>query len=302
MEVWGGNQPASNGVVMPGVDAFVASRPYEDQESGGDVHYVSSCATGRITRFLVADVSGHGAAVSRVAVDLRTLMRRYVNYVDQGRLVRELNREFGLLAEGGVFATAVVATYFTPTGYLTLCNAGHPRPMLYSAARRAWSILRSEGSAGGTGPMNIPLGIAEGVSYDQVGVRLSRGDAVVMYTDALLEARGADGRLLGEEGLLELARGVEIGEPRRFVEGLMAGVERFGGKVRDDATVLVIRPNELRPRTTWGERMGAGWRFVRMMMGRRGAGEPIPWPEVSVVNIGGALVGAVNRLWGGSRG
>ena len=47
MEVWGGNQPADSGVIMPGLDAWVYSRPHGEATAGGDVHYVSSCATGR---------------------------------------------------------------------------------------------------------------------------------------------------------------------------------------------------------------------------------------------------------------
>jgi sigma-B regulation protein RsbU (phosphoserine phosphatase) len=57
MEVWGGNAAIDNGVIMPGLDAWVYARPYQQQAAGGDIHYVSSCATGRIIRLLVADVS-----------------------------------------------------------------------------------------------------------------------------------------------------------------------------------------------------------------------------------------------------
>src|SRR4026207_2540255 len=91
MEVWGGHQASDNGVIMPGLDAWVVSRPYEGDDAGGDIHYVSSCNTGRITRVLIADVSGPGQHVAKVASALRLLMRRYVNYIDQTRLVRGLN-------------------------------------------------------------------------------------------------------------------------------------------------------------------------------------------------------------------
>ena len=67
MEIWGGNQMVDNHVVMPGLDAWVYSRPYGQAAAGGDVHYVSSCATGRITRLLIADVSGHGSQVAQTA-------------------------------------------------------------------------------------------------------------------------------------------------------------------------------------------------------------------------------------------
>ncbi len=147
MEVWGGNRAVENGVVMPGLDAWVFSRPYVGRESrgsaddtsrGGDIHYVTSCATGRITRIVVADVSGHGEKVADTAVELRRLLGRYSNYADQERVVSEIDRHFVALGESdarhaGLFATAVIATYWSPTEEVTLCNAGHPRPLRYRA-------------------------------------------------------------------------------------------------------------------------------------------------------------------------
>src|SRR5215470_7032706 len=154
MEVWGGNQASDNGVIMPGLDAWVFSRPYRGEDAGGDIHYVSSCATGRITRILVADVSGHGQQVAKVAAALRTLMRRFVNYVDQSRLVRALNVEFAGLADIGSFATAIVATFWAPSDELVISNAGHPRPFRYIARARAWEVL--ENTAKSQGLANIP--------------------------------------------------------------------------------------------------------------------------------------------------
>src|SRR6187549_518457 len=94
MEVWGGNQAVDSGVVMAGLDAWVYCKPYRNAEGGGDVYYVSSCATGRINRLLVADVSGHGEKVRAVAVQLRDLMRRFVNYIDQSKFVLSMNSRF----------------------------------------------------------------------------------------------------------------------------------------------------------------------------------------------------------------
>src|SRR5437764_136362 len=158
MEVWGGNQPTDSGVVMSGLDAWVYCKPFGASAGGGDVYYVSSCATGRITRLLVADVSGHGDAVSELAANLRTMMRRYVNYLDQSRFVGEMNRQFTSHAKLGTFATAVVTTFFAPTNHLSLCNAGHPPPLLYRAATKKWSFLESSGPVSDDAS-NIPLGI-----------------------------------------------------------------------------------------------------------------------------------------------
>ncbi len=79
MEVWGGSQLTAQGVEFGGLDAWVYSKPYGEAQRGGDVYYASSCGTGRITRLLLADVSGHGTTVASTAADLRMLMRRFVN-------------------------------------------------------------------------------------------------------------------------------------------------------------------------------------------------------------------------------
>src|ERR1700675_2805989 len=148
MEVWGGSQLTTRRVEMGGLDAWVYSKPHGQAQRGGDVYYASSCATGRINRLLLADVAGHGNAVAATAADLRTLMRRFVNRLDQGEFVRLLNQQFGALSRQGGFATAVVATFFEPSRRLTVCNAGHPRPLLYRAAQRKWDFLGHDAPGG----------------------------------------------------------------------------------------------------------------------------------------------------------
>src|ERR1700680_1413043 len=107
MEVWGGSQLTTRRVEMGGLDAWVCSKPFGEAQRGGDVYYASSCATGRITRPLLAEVAGHGNTVASTAANLRTLMRRFVNRLDQTEFVRVLNQQFAALSDAGTFATAV---------------------------------------------------------------------------------------------------------------------------------------------------------------------------------------------------
>src|SRR5690242_4035808 len=76
MEIWGGSHDVENSVSTPGLDLWIYSRPYQEARAGGDVHYVSLCGGGIITRFILADVAGHGTAVADVARGLRALLRR----------------------------------------------------------------------------------------------------------------------------------------------------------------------------------------------------------------------------------
>jgi sigma-B regulation protein RsbU (phosphoserine phosphatase) len=206
MEVWGGNQLTARAVEFGGLNVWVYSKPYGQAEHGGDVYYASSCATGRISRLLLADVSGHGNSVAATAADLRTLMRRFVNRLDQAEFVRLLNQQFTALSEAGTFATAIVTTFFAPTRRLILCNAGHPRPILYQAALRQWNFLGEEGSDTQPKIRNIPLGIIDMADYKQFDIELQSGDCLISYTDALIESRDADGEMLGEAGLLRVMR------------------------------------------------------------------------------------------------
>ena len=108
MEIWGGIEPVERTVATPGLDLWVFSQPYQGDEQGGDVHYVTLCGGGVITRIVVADVSGHGASVAEFSSSLRALLRKNINQKSQKRLVGKVNRQFAELAGLRRFATALV--------------------------------------------------------------------------------------------------------------------------------------------------------------------------------------------------
>lgn len=250
MEIWGGNTAVESVVSMPGMDAWVYSQPYQAQAVGGDIHYVSMCGMGRIGRFFLADVAGHGNEVSGLAIELRRLMRRSINRPDQTRIARGLNRAFGRLSTSGVFATAAIMTYFAPTDQLLCCLAGHPRPLWYRAHSQRWSMLEPSDS-GGHAFQGYPLGIIHPTEYRQFAVTLARGDLIVAYTDALIEAHAPGGDLLGEAGLLALAETTYSGAPARFGRDLIAAVDLAAGDTiatrADDLTLLVLHHNAADP-------------------------------------------------------
>lgn len=299
MEVWGGSQLADHATSFGGLDVWVYSRPHGQSARGGDVVYASSCATGRITRLMVADVAGHGHAVAATAADLRLLMRRFVNCLDQTELVRRLNRQFAALSSQAAFATAVVATYFAPTGRLSLCNAGHPRPLIYRGATREWQFLGHDG-APVRGPRNLPLGILEISDYDASDVELADGDCVLAYTDAVMESQDADGEMLGEAGVLRILQLLGDVAPARLIPTLLAEIaERFPDNLSaDDLTVMVVRATSRQARYSLAERVGAFGRMLRTAVGALlpGAERP-PLPDFNVANVGGAILPALQRRW-----
>jgi sigma-B regulation protein RsbU (phosphoserine phosphatase) len=244
MEIWGGIEPVEIVRTTPGLDIWVYSRPYEGAGEGGDLHYVTLCGGGQVTRIIVADVSGHGVAVAEFASMLRGLLRKHINKKSQRRLVGWLNRRFGEEARLGLFATAIVATYLTSNDQLSVCNAGHPRPLLYRAEEGRWSILHGEEPTR-RGAVNLPLGLDERTHYDQFTVTLGRDDLVVFYTDALTEAVDDQAQLLGEAGFLEIAGRIDRTDlaPRAVGAKLRDAVAEFRGHrpPDDDLTLIVLR-------------------------------------------------------------
>src|SRR3954469_14864161 len=104
MEIFGGSSAREEHLSTPGLDAWISSSPFEGAADGGDVHYLSLCGGGVITRLILADVSGHGADVAEISTSLRSLMRKNINTKSQTRLVEALNKQFTELAQLRRFA------------------------------------------------------------------------------------------------------------------------------------------------------------------------------------------------------
>jgi sigma-B regulation protein RsbU (phosphoserine phosphatase) len=258
MEIWGGNQAIDSGLSVPGIDAWVVSQPYGGGLAGGDIHYVSMCGGGRIARFMVADVSGHGEAVSDTASKLRLLMRRHINKLNLTEFIRALNKEFTALARDGTFATAVLTTYFAPTDQLIICNAGHPPPLWYSIKNRSWQVLRHDIPGRLEQAANLPLGIVEPTNYYQFAVQLEVGDLLLVYTDAVIEVTDSDGKQLGESGLLEILARIAPERPERFCKSLLDAVAAYHDQAswEDDTTLVLLHHNGADPpRQSLGEMM-----------------------------------------------
>jgi serine phosphatase RsbU (regulator of sigma subunit) len=256
MEIMGGNKAFDGAVSVPGIDAWIYSKPFGGDEAGGDIHYLSVCGRSKITRLAVADVSGHGGSVGELASKLRNFMRRYINRANQTRIVRQLNRSFLRQADGTHFATAIVATYFAPSEDLIICNAGHPPPLLYRAAKKSWSELNPNDPETENTASNLPLGIISETEFYQFAVKLGVDDLVLFYTDGLPEAASPDGTFLGQAGLKSMIEEINVDDHANFIETLRTRLTTFRGGADDgdDVTAILIRHNGARaPRPTVGE-------------------------------------------------
>jgi phosphoserine phosphatase RsbU/P len=242
LEIWGGNHRVSHALELPGLTGWLHSEPTEQAIEGGDVHYVSVCSKGVLTRLALADVSGHGQSAGSVAVLLRSLIRKHIDTWDQSELMRELNNALNSSVIESQYASAILFAYYQPTSELIFTNAGHPPALWYHAASKNWDWLES------ATPLShkiegLPLGLIDGTEYEQVAVRLETDDVLILYTDGITEARNLDGEMLGRGGLLAIAQSLSIDEPARMAERLIARLQESRGPTLpdDDRTFCILQ-------------------------------------------------------------
>jgi sigma-B regulation protein RsbU (phosphoserine phosphatase) len=244
-ELWGGNSNAAHPVELPGLLGWISCTPFGHAATGGDVHYLSVCSKGQVSRIALADVAGHGGSASLVADRLRRVFQQHTDNWDQSALMREVNEAFKRDAKGVQFATGVVLGFYLGTGELLFTNAGHLPLLWYHAETNVWDWLEDR-TPYAKDVADLPLGLISGTAYAQTAVEISRGDVLVLYTDGITESRNESGQDLGLEGLMALVRSLPVNPvkgPTEFGHALAAKVKEFRGcgPQRDDETIVVIQ-------------------------------------------------------------
>ena len=242
LEIRGGNRRESYSVELPGLSAWISCRPLTPSAQGGDLHYLTVCGNGAISRVVLADVAGHGETVSSVAEQLRLGLRKHVGTWDQTILMQELNDSFLGSLDGGQYATAFVLAHYVQSGEVLFTNAGHVPPLWYRAAEGKW-LIASDSTPYAKAIGDLPIGLISGTSYTQTAIQLGTGDLLVWYTDGISESRNAAGRELGYDQLISIAMSVPLESPNETGQALFSGVELFRGSVpaADDETMVVLK-------------------------------------------------------------
>jgi hypothetical protein len=204
LQVVGGHSQREASFTVAGLHVHARCQPLTSASgtsTGGDLFFVSACMQEKIGRVFLADVAGHGEPVAATAALMHRWMQRYLNHTDQTTFVSRLNRLFSRgpltaisAAAAAPFATALALSYYGPTRTLSMVRCGHPPLLLYSARRGTWRAMTEdiEGPAGSI--INLPLGIFPETVYQAIELTAEPGDALLLYTDALIEQPDSDPR------------------------------------------------------------------------------------------------------------
>ena len=237
-EVWGGNSAFYGPVELPGLRGVLYSQA-SDGTRGGDVHYLSVCGSGLISRACLADVTGHGESVAAISQATHDLLRRSVNRMDESKVLRKLNLRLCALDDAS-FATAAALTYVPPLQRLSVSYAGHEPAWYFDESGQRWEQLEAVSRPG---LINIPLAIEPKTRYTRYVGRATVGDRLLMITDGVLETPNEAGELFGRDRLRRLLYETRDGAPQTFVSALIQALsEHTNGAPlnHDDVSVLAI--------------------------------------------------------------
>jgi serine phosphatase RsbU (regulator of sigma subunit) len=207
-----------------GLDVGAVYASSARMDVGGDVYDFVELADGRLA-VVLGDVTGHGidaaADMAMAKFVFRSLAREHPEPGDFLRSANEVVLEE--IAEGK-FITMLYVTANGATGELGCASAGHPPPR----------IVRASGAPEPLGVRGLALGIAELQEYAAETVLLEPGDAAVLFTDGLLEAR-CEGELYGEERL-DAALVANASLPaEQLAQAVVEDCRAFAGELADGA-------------------------------------------------------------------
>jgi serine phosphatase RsbU (regulator of sigma subunit) len=191
---------------------------YGDSFSG-DFLVANRSTDGRLLEMALVDVSGKGQAAGTRALLLSGAFGGLLGAMEQEDFLPAANSYLLRQRWDEGFATAVHLGVDLTTGRYRLASAGHPPAAHFHAGSGRWEVISSE-----HGPA---LGIVETNDFPAHEGLLRRGDALLMYTDGLVETPGRDlglgiDRLMGQAERL-VRRGGFRGGADRIVDGTRTG-------------------------------------------------------------------------------
>ena len=190
---------------------------------GGDMYSFLSTDTG--AGVLVADVAGHGVPAALIASMVKIAVSSQARLADDpAALIAELNA----ILRRDVRHAFVTATYLwldAAARRVTVCNAGHPPPLLYR-----------DGEFTELGGAGVLLGRFADARYVAVATELRPGDRIIAYTDGIPEARNAREEQFGDERLQGLVRA------GASADSMLVAVREWRAESddADDLTIVIV--------------------------------------------------------------
>ena len=188
--------------------------------------------TDRIHGIAIADASGHGLPAALQVRDVYTGLRMGV--ARDFKIVRTVERLNRIIHQSRMTTKFVSLFYgeIEEEGHFIYVNAGHPPPLHFHA--KGVTTLKQTG---------LVLGPSATATYSRGFLSFEPGDALLLFTDGMLEATDPKGREFGVERLKKAFLAIRDKSSDEIVRALIDRVGEYAGgrAAEDDRTVVVVK-------------------------------------------------------------
>lgn len=227
----GGIQQSLLPKAAPPIDGYqVSGRLRTAEHVGGD--YFDHIWDGRHLTLAVADVSGHSVPAALAMTMVRTALRSGYNiHSGPAALLQAMNEQLcDDLAEAGLFVSLMIARIDTENGHYQLGCAGHP-PLLHRHNNGDIQALDADG---------MILGLLNDAHYEESENILAKGEALLLYTDGIIEAQNSQQEIYGSHKLEDCLAQSQL-DPDSILDNIAHSTYQWcNGKQTDDCTMLAV--------------------------------------------------------------
>jgi phosphoserine phosphatase RsbU/P len=200
---------------------------------GGDFYEVLRTTGGQLL-FVMGDVSGKGIPAALLMAVTLTVVRTMACQFQEPEVILRWVRD-ALAAHGteGLAVTLFCGIYDQSSGRLAYSSAGHPPPAL---RRDGHSIIWPQEPGQG-------VGSPRGFALSNSSITLRPGDALLLYTNGLVDGAAPSGDTFGEVRLIERLNRTRAQTSRELVADILKSLQNHMKDVPqpDDIALLAVR-------------------------------------------------------------
>ncbi len=219
----------------PQIDGFdISGDSLPSKTVGGDYYDFIKLPNGELL-IAIADVSGKGMPAALLMANVQAALRVLAPLsLPLSELVSKINSVVYENTAADKFVTFFLGKLNVKKRAFSYVNAGHNPPI----------YIKSDGEVQTLNEGGLILGVLDNPGdYDSGEVKLTTGDALILYTDGVTEASDQNGEEYGEKRLVRKLLELREGVAKSIISDIIDEARRFSANEhrKDDITIAAIK-------------------------------------------------------------
>ncbi|MGB7022343.1 MAG: GAF domain-containing SpoIIE family protein phosphatase [Candidatus Acidiferrales bacterium] len=210
----------------------IAARVVSSRELCGDLYDFLPSSTGELG-IALGDVSGKGSAAALYGAAAVGILRSLApQHLAPAKILRKLNQVICERRIEGRFMTMCFLSWHPVDRILRVANAGQEQPLIFQNGRCEKLPLAG-----------FPVGMFDDSTYDEIGLALSPGDILVLYSDGVTDTQDSGAQFYGWQRLRAAVTSQAALSSAEIADQLLSNVDEFSGGRHpfDDRTLVVLK-------------------------------------------------------------